>query len=187
MAIRQICDTWLPYKIWLLAATKRFTTAECFQLSKWPTFLALLEVRPISKVNFRELERVFLAGQMPFLSSNQHYQSTTTIHLTRYFSNQLLHHCQSHLHTYCNSSRQQLETWTRRQYSSSAWYTRWMLDASATLMRPSPLTPKPNQFIFVPRCTNNKRSAKIHQQILEISRTHNSLGRTDRSVQNIHV
>ena len=46
------------------------------------------------------------------------------------------------------------------------------------------LTPKPNQFIFVPRCTNDKSWAKIYEQILEISRKH-SLGRTDGGVQNI--
>jgi len=33
-----------------------------------------------------------------------------------------------------------------------------------------PLTPKPNQFIFVPRCTNDKSLVKIDQQILEILR-----------------
>ena len=34
------------------------------------------------------------------------------------------------------------------------------------------LTPKSNQFISVPRCTSDKSLAKIHQQILEISRKH---------------
>ena len=43
------------------------------------------------------------------------------------------------------------------------------------------LTPKSNQFIFVPRCTNNKSLVKIHQQILEILRKHIvSDGCTDR-------
>jgi len=55
-----------------------------------------------------------------------------------------------------------LGTWTR-------WKHR-VLDASATKMWP--LTPKPNQFVFVPRCTNDKSMAKIHQQILEISWTY---------------
>jgi len=30
-----------------------------------------------------------------------------------------------------------------------------------------PLTPKPNQFIFVPKCTNDKSLVKNHQQIME--------------------
>jgi len=34
------------------------------------------------------------------------------------------------------------------------------------------LTPKSNQFISVPRCTSDKSLAKMHQQILEISRKH---------------
>jgi len=40
------------------------------------------------------------------------------------------------------------------------------------------LTPKPNQFISVPRWTNDKSLTKIHQQVLEISQKH-SLGCTD--------
>jgi len=40
------------------------------------------------------------------------------------------------------------------------------------------LTPKPNQFIFLPRYTNDKSVAKIHQQILELSWKH-SFGRMD--------
>ena len=46
-----------------------------------------------------------------------------------------------------------LESWT--------WRRRWVLDASATITWPWPLTPKPNQFMFVPRCKNDKSSAKI--------------------------
>jgi len=34
------------------------------------------------------------------------------------------------------------------------------------------LTPKSNHFISVPRCTSDNSLAKIHQQILEISRKH---------------
>jgi len=44
------------------------------------------------------------------------------------------------------------------------------------------LTPKSNQFISVPRRTSDKSLAKIHQQILEISRKQNyhmNHGRTD--------
>ena len=44
------------------------------------------------------------------------------------------------------------------------------------------LTPKSNQFISVPKCTSDKSLARIHQQILEISRKQNyhvNHGRTD--------
>ena len=46
------------------------------------------------------------------------------------------------------------------------------------------LTQKRNQVIWVPRCTSDKSLAKIRQQILEISRKHNTTtwitdGRTD--------
>jgi len=39
------------------------------------------------------------------------------------------------------------------------------------------LTPKPNQFVFVLRCTNDKSLAKNHQQIglLEILQKHNKV------------
>ena len=34
------------------------------------------------------------------------------------------------------------------------------------------MTSKPSQFIFIPKCANNKSMSKIHQQILEISQKH---------------
>ena len=43
-------------------------------------------------------------------------------------------------------------------------------------------TPKPNQFVLVPRCINDKSLAKIHEHILEILRKH-SLGRTDARME----
>jgi len=47
------------------------------------------------------------------------------------------------------------------------------------------LIPTPsNQFIFVPRCTNDKSSAKIHQQILEISQLNTQSG-TYRSIDGL--
>ena len=39
------------------------------------------------------------------------------------------------------------------------------------------LTPKPNQFISIPRCTSDKSLAEIRQQILEISRKHKTTTR----------